>query len=44
LKDDGSLYLNEMIRRATMTMLRLTWLNTAVALVALVIALVALFK
>lgn len=43
-EDGGQLHLNEIMRRATVAMLRLTWVNTLIALAALVIALVALLK
>jgi hypothetical protein len=44
LEQDGALYLNEMLRRATNAMLRLAWMNTIIAVAALVIALIALLK
>lgn len=44
LQDDGALYLNEMLRRATNATLWLTRLNIFVAVAALVIALIALLR
>jgi len=44
LEDGGQVHLNEIMRRATMAMLRLAWVNTVIASAALVIALVALLK
>src|SRR5262245_37515472 len=43
--DDATpVHYNELMRRATVAMLRLTWVNTLVAMAALVIALIALLK
>jgi hypothetical protein len=42
--DGGQVHLNEIMRRATVAMLRPAWVNTVIATAALVIALVALLK
>jgi hypothetical protein len=42
--DSVQIYLGELSRRATAATVRLTWINTAVAVLALVVAVVALLK
>lgn len=42
--EGAQLYLGEMMRRATMATVRLAWVSTAVAVIALVVAVVALMS